>query len=607
MKNKIICLLLALMMVFGMLVSCGDEPSCTHRDADDDSLCDNCGESFDDGKEPDDPTPGPGGDDPTPGPGDVLESPYDWDLTELIFQMNSHSHNGELTSGCKRYLAGEDEDAVDTLDIEIMTRNSNAEIYANVNVTYEYWKEGDPSYDWGKTIDVITNTVKTNADGAPDIYCSFLYDMMSTSLQNSFHNLRSTKKDNYFEFMDEDYDESVDDRGYMMEFMHSLTLSGKTMLILGSDYFIDTVRAFFIVPANVAMLATISPADPDAPDYDPHAYNADRNEDGKFDVEDFIELIWDRDWTYDAIIGFASQITDDCDGVTGDSVNDVLCFGLENKSGFTASGILYTSSIKIINRELKDNVLTYQYPETNPDLYDLERRLTTLLRTNGVFTSTDWTTDTGAATNLAAIRSKFIGNTLMFGGFIMTGNLELEDFQNMRNNSAGGFCIAPGPLYRPISEDEMEVGADGEIVYKRDYQTQIHNVGRVGGVSRKTAYFPQCSAFLNYQSTHSTEILDTYYEEKLTLLAAGTENGNDDVMRFIRAHVRSAFDKAFEDSIGFYFESQDEKAGEKKWHSCMGKNGFEPDGHVASVYEQYAAEKQTRLEILEAFYEEFDQ
>ena len=53
--KKLFALLVCLLLLFA-LASCDDDP-CSHRDADDNSLCDNCGESYTDGKDIADSTP----------------------------------------------------------------------------------------------------------------------------------------------------------------------------------------------------------------------------------------------------------------------------------------------------------------------------------------------------------------------------------------------------------------------------------------------------------------------------------------------------------------------------------------------------------------------
>ena len=79
MKNRILCLLLAMIMVVSLLCSCG-------------------GNKDDDPKDTD-PTQKPSGD----AGGDAS---YPWTSEQLIFQMNMNDNGGQLSSMCKRYLAG---------------------------------------------------------------------------------------------------------------------------------------------------------------------------------------------------------------------------------------------------------------------------------------------------------------------------------------------------------------------------------------------------------------------------------------------------------------------------------------------------------------------
>jgi hypothetical protein len=53
--KKLFALLVCVLLVFA-LISCGDDP-CQHRDADDNSICDTCGEGYTDDKDADNSTP----------------------------------------------------------------------------------------------------------------------------------------------------------------------------------------------------------------------------------------------------------------------------------------------------------------------------------------------------------------------------------------------------------------------------------------------------------------------------------------------------------------------------------------------------------------------
>ena len=122
------------------------------------------------------------------------------------------------------------------------------------------------------------------------------------------------------------------------------------------------------------------------------------------------------------------------------------------------------------------------------------------------------------------------------------------------------------------------------------YQTQIHNVGRIGAISATTEKFSQCSAFLDYQSLNSTDILDEYYNYKLSFDVAGGDSRNTEMLQYIRYNVRSSFDKTLEDAIGIYFSTIDPESNGNRWHAMIMNSGFVFDGEAmlqkyADIYE----------------------
>ena len=59
-----------------------------------------------------------------------------------------------------------------------------------------------------------------------------------------------------------------------------------------------------------------------------------------------------------------------------------------------------------------------------------------------------------------------------------------------------GFGIVPVPVYK-----------DGD-----KYLTQIHNMGSCGAILINSTEFSQCTAFLNFQSTNSEQVINDYYK-----------------------------------------------------------------------------------------------
>ena len=115
MKNKIILLIFAMVMVVCLLASCGGN-----------------GDQGGAAKDP--------------------NKALDWDTTELLFQMNMSSNGDELSSGVKRYYAGED-DKGEEIDDLVSQRNDAAYAAAKVSVKYSYLEDKNADYNWSKNAD----------------------------------------------------------------------------------------------------------------------------------------------------------------------------------------------------------------------------------------------------------------------------------------------------------------------------------------------------------------------------------------------------------------------------------------------------------------------
>ena len=552
----------------------------------------------------------------------VNPSDYPWETTNLIFQMTENSNYMELPSTCRRYLAGDlegFEDDVSTIDSWISDRNEAALEHANVTLTYEYLPD-IPMYGWGQNVNIISEEVLSKEPGRPDMYCNFVYDMVAVSLKGAFANLLSTTmynddhelagaEHNYFEFADPGY---VDNgSGYMYDYMTSLTLSKDKMYCLASDYFIDMVRAFFVIPVNIALLETLE-ADMESDGL----YNSDRAmtfdeygyEKTNYTIEDFYELVYDKQWNYDTLANFAAAITTNEDEEQID-LRDTVGFALSSSTSMGACAMLYSTSITIIDREFDPikGDFTYSYPGfyqsdagnflpttgIHDELNSFCDNLSNLFKQYGVISvSSNQTLDYGA-TDLIAIRNRFASNNVLFGGVVCLGSLEYGEYKAMNDRGGTGYGIAPIPLYRASYKENGVTKTD-------KYNIQIHNIARIGAISYTTEKFAQCTAYLNYQSTHSTDILNEYYDYKLTYDVIGSRRGNSEMLKFIRENVGSAFDKTFEDALGKFFSATDEMAMSDQWHTKIKNAEFRFNSFdMIMEYQLLTPKKAWRLYTLE--------
>ena len=542
------------------------------------------------------------------------EGGYPWANTEIVYSINEDSDTDQLPSTSRRYLAGvlEDSELADhsRVDDYVAERNEAATKQTGVSVKYQYLPDGG-NYGWGNNIQYIYREATGGAADAPDVYVNFVYDMVAASLKGAFANLYSTtmhgeghwlsaSEYNYFKFED---DRAYVDTGvdYMYEYMRSLTLSKHKMYCLSSDYFVDMVRAFLVVPVNIEMLNGIQMSNKEG------AANSDRNGDGIFDIQDFYALVWAGEWNYETLADLANAVTVQTGDVEGVGLDDTIGFALGTGSGLPASGMLYTTSITIVKREFNGSDYEYSYPNmkqtaagqfafddasedaTFEQLDTFCKNLADLVDNNGVITvSGDDAKTAGYANEPEAIRKKFANNTLLFGGVIVLGGLEHQDYIDMKGEGKKGYGIVPVPYYHTdLADDET-------------YLTQIHNNGKIGAISIGTKKFAQCTAYLNYQSTNSNKVLNEYYDYKLKSTVQVIDAAcNVEMLQYIRYNVRSSFDKAFEDALGEFYKLQTGGTSEAdKWHTMI-KNA---DFQLTDIRAQYAsvvATKAYRLYNLE--------
>ena len=516
-----------------------------------------------------------------------------YDETELRFQL-TETENAGLHPNTKRLLEGNAEASLNRpLDDLIATRNEDAEFYTNVKVTYMYYPNNADTYGWGKAMDVIYEEVQNKSQYSPDMYCNFMSDMLATSLKGSFANILSQSRNsagtgtvaNYFKVDSTIKNEGYEHSGYMSDLMSSLTLSDEKFYVIASDYYIDLIRAFFVVPVSQTLYNSIAPQ-----------LIEDLNNDGKQDMNDLFEEVKNNDWTYDRLIQYSDKIAVDKNNNGTWEYSDTLGFALDYEGGMMASGLMYTTTLVIIEKNWDaDNLkYTYAYPETNPELDVFVNKIATVFASKGV--AAIGKAEAASTTAVQGIADKFVGNTLLFGGIITVGNLENAEYQSMKGEG-GGFGVLPVPVYTNI---DPETG----VKYALDnspYQTQIHTSGGAGGISHVTSKFTQCSAFVQYQSTHSTAILNEYYNNNLTVDVSDGLQGNVDMLKYIRNNVRTSFDKLFEDAISFFNKQVDSEAQGNRWHNILMTEKYAIKS-LADKYSSLIDTKQSRLQALVAEY-----
>lgn len=512
---------------------------------------------------------------------------FPWTSGNLTFEMTDHSNGQELPSGCINWMAGETTGTASMTEQAVIERNDNAYAATKLTLKYTYLPDNDPNYSWSKNYERIQNAQSKGVYS--DMYCNFVYDLLGASLNGCFANLKTSQYDNYFEFYgDDDYGTTIgDSTGYMYEYMTSLSIDERKMYLLASDYFIDLIRAYYCVPVNVMMLNDLADKD---------ILGLGRAN----TITDFANAVKDGKWTYDLLMKYCAEY--------GDSSvqSDKKGFAIAEHS-LSAAGLLYTTSVRLFTdeRKIPGNSFVasgtnspYSYQEANNTFYAVAEALEELVTASGVvrFTKSD---NTGLGSNLLYIREQFTSHRVLFGGVILLGSLEYQNYQEMKTGDGEGFLVVPVPLYTEYNEATNDI-----------YSTQVHNVGRIGAISVKTPKFKECSAFLNYQSTHSRNVRDTYYNYDLLYSVVGGDSpeilqANTDMLTLLRASVITGFDKAYEDSSALF--NANEKVttidGEQtfinlKWHDILDKGSYQRANTIRTYYEQLKSAKENCMSKL---------
>ena len=149
--------------------------------------------------------------------------------------------------------------------------------------------------------------------------------------------------------------------------------------------------------------------------------------------------------------------------------------------------------------------------------------------------------------------------------------------------SKDAYAIAPVPIYDSSDSYGM-------------YLTQIHNNAKLGAISYTTQKFAQCTAYLGYQSTHSSKTLNEYYDFKFAYgVMDSSITGNRDMLRYLRYNVRSVYDKTIESAIGgFYGAVTGGDSIHQQWHVIIKDSNFQVT-NMRELYSTYAVYKSQRL------------
>ena len=280
---------------------------------------------------------------------------------------------------------------------------------------------------------------------------------------------------------------------------------------------------------------------------------------GENAVETLAAMAESGAWTYDALLRYSAAFTDA--NASSDKAGLVLA-----EDSLTAAGLLYTSSVSLYDGA--DNEALYLFAD----------QLDKLIGGKGVL----------RAETASAARARFASGGALFGGVTILASLETSPYRDLSD----GVLILPVPVH----------------VGSADYATRIHDTGRIGAISAKTEKFGPASAFLNYQSTHSGEVLSSYFERDLAVGAFAESEALSEVnlrmLALMREHVGSQREQALENTVAIFGDhpgalspAGDITFGALRWQDVLLEEHYEST-YVRLYYRMVCEQKQELLKAI---------
>ena len=490
--------------------------------------------------------------------GPEIAAKFSEDQRTFRFEMSGYS-DAEKTSKNDKYLAGPDAaGSQETIGQLVYERNTNANRLLGTKVEYVYWDGEKSQYGWGNQAARINEVVQGNDPEAPDLFVNMLYDLNKALLTvSAFKDLWSIPG-SYFDFSA---------KGWMEDWMKSLSFSGDRAYILGSDYFVDIFRNMGVLPFNMTLMDENGAKLATALFGEGNGLSG-----GETMSARFFDHVENELWTWDSLKKLCEAIYVDTDGDNQTSFGDTLGIITERYSGMSAAIILYASgeTLTVSEYEKDENgvekkVTKISYLPDSTVLGEIFDAVKGVYEADGALTTNSDSGDPGIAEHY----NKFARNEVLFADPSLLGTLEDDVFQQMKPYK---YSVVPIP----------------KVSVDKKYNTVIHNTADVGAINVRTEKAAMISAYLQYVTEHSQDVKTEFLQTVVKFKTTDYDQGTDRMLELIYDHFVDGRDKAIEDAV-------DCKGGRSyRFHGMLKDGGFvRGSDYIATAYQASVDAKQS--------------
>ena len=457
------------------------------------------------------------------------------------------------------YLKGPDsiEDGVTPLIQQMVyERNRAADALFGTTTEFVFW-----DLEFGKQQPQIDLVVKGNDPDAPDLFVNMLNDLSHEMMNGAFKDIRSIPG-SFFDFTT---------AGWLTEWMENMSFTGDRAYLLGSDYFIDILRAMSVMPFNKTMMDqnAVKLAGAILPEGETLGENEELS-------TYFFDLVDKGKWTWDVLGKLCAAIWVDVDGNEQDSIYDQLGILTDTFGGDAAAGFVYSSGVQVTEAyTIEDPESEYngkqwiKYADTSEGLNLIFEKVKNVFVGEGSLTTfADRPGNTPENPGLSYHYTKFAAGEVLFIGSLLLGALENETIQQMQDV----YSVVPCPK------------ADAS----KPYNTIIYNSGDVGAINvnigpRKAKTL---TAYLQYCTENSGAIRKQFLEIVMKYKVTTYDQGTDRMLNIIYDGIMWGRDKTVEDLNN-----------DPRWHGSMRKEGCAVGAdYISQLYESNRTKKQNLLD-----------
>lgn len=459
------------------------------------------------------------------------------DPLELTIQLSEYS-DGEMTTGALKYMQGPGEEVADPVQNLVYQRNLDAEDRLGIHMNYVYLNKG-----WSYIKSEIMIIEKNGVD-TPDLYCDMIYDMMGASIENGVfknlyrYNLEDTVGygDDYYEGGYFDFQEKY---GFYVDYMDDLSLTEDKQFLMAGDYFLDVIRALLLLPFNIDLYtALVNPSDS-------KAYG-------------LYETVRNYEWTWDYLKSM-------CNIYSGgeESLDQTLVMAIAH-GGLSAVALVYSTQLDVYSATTdSDGKITgYVMNPKCPDLGTLFLKIKDLIDTNGIYADSSVLPEANRE-GINKCNNAFKNGTVLFATPTMMGALEEDVFQDMTSNMG----VLPLPkLYEGSATS---------------YCSIINGVGKVGALGYHSENGQAMSAYIQYITEHSLDVLTAYYDDAMKNRYTN-DSGSKDMLDLIYDSIGSQKTMIIEELL------MNRDWGTMQpytWHQLIRDENF--TGHASDISIQY--------------------